>query len=252
MRIARIQGLPPHYARARLLFDRTALPLPCAQFRAKACFWESNKFHHPQLIQYAPSTSELIRRKTPARLNRLLLPLREQRNRERREQQRCRRQPRSLPEHSVPELQYSYSRNLQFCNRELCARPGLQLRTGGGGSEQRRQVLCANQNEHDPFDEPNTSVTPWCAAVAAISAFAISASAKSTRRSPSAFLSAPCTASPASIQQARFSSSTGIDDSVSLNDNVQVQRDTLAAARRLHEDDQPQVEQGTLAPLTLS
>ncbi len=41
-------------------------------------------------------------------------------------------------------------------------------------------------------------------------------------------------------------------DLVSLNENVQVQRETLAAARKLYEDDKAQVEQGTLAPIGLT
>ncbi len=41
-------------------------------------------------------------------------------------------------------------------------------------------------------------------------------------------------------------------DLVSLNENAQVQRESLAAARKLYEDDAAQVEQGTLAPLGLT
>jgi len=41
-------------------------------------------------------------------------------------------------------------------------------------------------------------------------------------------------------------------DLVSLNENVQVKRESLAAARKVYEDDQAQVEQGTLAPLELT
>ncbi len=41
-------------------------------------------------------------------------------------------------------------------------------------------------------------------------------------------------------------------DLVSLNENAQVKRETLAAARKLYEDDSAQVEQGTLAPLELT
>ncbi|MBV9405112.1 MAG: TolC family protein, partial [Acidobacteriaceae bacterium] len=41
-------------------------------------------------------------------------------------------------------------------------------------------------------------------------------------------------------------------DLVSLNENVQVQRETLTAARKLYQDDAAQVEQGTLAPLELT
>ncbi len=41
-------------------------------------------------------------------------------------------------------------------------------------------------------------------------------------------------------------------DLVSLNENVQVKRETLAAARKLYEDDAAQVQQGTLAPLELT
>jgi outer membrane protein len=41
-------------------------------------------------------------------------------------------------------------------------------------------------------------------------------------------------------------------DLVSLNENAQVKRETLAAARKLYEDNASQVEQGTLAPLELT
>lgn len=41
-------------------------------------------------------------------------------------------------------------------------------------------------------------------------------------------------------------------DLVSLNENVQVKRETLAAAQKLLEDNRAQVEQGTLAPLELT
>jgi outer membrane protein TolC len=41
-------------------------------------------------------------------------------------------------------------------------------------------------------------------------------------------------------------------DLVSLQENVQVKRESLAAARKLFEDDKAQVEQGTLAPLDLT
>jgi outer membrane protein TolC len=41
-------------------------------------------------------------------------------------------------------------------------------------------------------------------------------------------------------------------DLVSLNENLQVKRETLAAARKLYEDDAAQVDQGTLAPLELT
>ena len=41
-------------------------------------------------------------------------------------------------------------------------------------------------------------------------------------------------------------------DLVSLNENAQVKRETLAAAQKLYEDDRAQVEQGTLAPLELT
>jgi outer membrane protein len=41
-------------------------------------------------------------------------------------------------------------------------------------------------------------------------------------------------------------------DLVSLNENAQVKRETLTAARKLYEDDKAQVEQGTLAPLELT
>jgi outer membrane protein TolC len=41
-------------------------------------------------------------------------------------------------------------------------------------------------------------------------------------------------------------------DLVSLNENVNVQRQTLAAARKLYEDDKAQVDQGTLAPIGLT
>ena len=41
-------------------------------------------------------------------------------------------------------------------------------------------------------------------------------------------------------------------DLVSLNEDVKVKQETLAAARQLHQDDKSQVEVGTLAPLELT
>jgi len=39
---------------------------------------------------------------------------------------------------------------------------------------------------------------------------------------------------------------------VGLNENVKVKQETLAAARQLYQDDEIQVEVGTLAPLELN
>jgi outer membrane protein TolC len=110
------------------------------------------------------------------------------------------------------------------------------------------QVLYGSQSEYDPFTQPNTSFTVSQPLLRGrgrdISLRYIRIGKINEKISRLLFY------------QQLISTVYGIArlyyDLVSLNENVQVQRDTLAAARRLYEDDKAQVEQGTLAPIGLT
>ncbi|MBV8898363.1 MAG: TolC family protein [Acidobacteriaceae bacterium] len=110
------------------------------------------------------------------------------------------------------------------------------------------QALYANQSNLDPFSSPNTSVTVsqplFRGRGRDISLRYIRISKINEKISRLIFY------------QQLISTVYGISrlyyDLVSLNENVNVQRQTLAAARKLYEDDKAQVEQGTLAPIGLT
>lgn len=110
------------------------------------------------------------------------------------------------------------------------------------------QVLYGNQSSYDPFSMPNTSVTIAQPLLRGrgrdISLRYIRISKINEKISRLIFY------------QQLISTVYGITrlyfDLVSLNENVNVQRQTLTAARKLYEDDKAQVEQGTLAPIGLT
>ncbi len=110
------------------------------------------------------------------------------------------------------------------------------------------QVLFGNQSRLDPFSAPNTSVTvtqPFLRGFGRNINLRYLKIAKIDQK-----------VSRLVFYQQLISTVYGVArlyyDLVSLNENEQVKRETLAAARKLYEDDQAQVEQGTLAPLELT
>ncbi|MGA8029421.1 MAG: TolC family protein [Bryobacteraceae bacterium] len=110
------------------------------------------------------------------------------------------------------------------------------------------QVLYGSQSELDPFSSPNTSATLTQPLLRGrgrdINLRYIRIAAINQKVSRLLFY------------QQLISTVYGVArlyyDLVSLNENVQVKRETLAAARKLYDDDAAQVEQGTLAPLELT
>ncbi len=110
------------------------------------------------------------------------------------------------------------------------------------------QVLYGSHSEYNPFSQPNTSVT---LTQPVLRGFGRSINLRYVKIS-----SINQKISRLLFYQQLLSTVYGVArlyyDLVSLNENAQVQRDTLRAARRLYEDDRAQVEQGTLAPLELT
>ena len=110
------------------------------------------------------------------------------------------------------------------------------------------QVLYGTSSQYEPFSQPNTSVTVTQPLLRGrgrdINLRYIRIAAINQRVSRLLFY------------QQLISTVYGVArlyyDLVSLNENVQVQRETLAAAQKLYADDREQVEQGTLAPLELT
>jgi outer membrane protein len=110
------------------------------------------------------------------------------------------------------------------------------------------QALYAGQSNYDPFSQPNTSVTVTQPLFRGrgrdISLRYIRISKINEKISRLVFY------------QQLIATVYGISrlyyDLVSLNENVNVQRETLTAAQKLYEDDKAQVEQGTLAPIGLT
>jgi outer membrane protein len=110
------------------------------------------------------------------------------------------------------------------------------------------QVLYGISSQYDPFSQPNTSVTVTQPLLRGrgrdINLRYIRIAAINQRVSRLLFY------------QQLISTVYGVArlyyDLVSLNENVEVQRETLTAAQRLYADDREQVEQGTLAPLELT
>ena len=110
------------------------------------------------------------------------------------------------------------------------------------------QVLYVNQNQYDPFSRANTSVT--------VTQPLLRGLGRDLNLRYLRIASINQRISRLLFYQQLISTVYGVSrlyyDLVSLNENVQVQRDTLTAAQKLFEDDRAQVEQGTLAPLELT
>lgn len=110
------------------------------------------------------------------------------------------------------------------------------------------QVLYGSQGQLDPFSAPNTSLTVSQPLLRGrgrdISLRYIRIAAINQKISRLLFY------------QQLISTVYGVArlyyDLVSLNENERVKRETLAAARKLYEDDKAQEEQGTLAPIGLT
>ncbi len=110
------------------------------------------------------------------------------------------------------------------------------------------QVLYGDRNQYDPFAAPNTSITVSQPLLRGrgrdISLRYIRIAAINQRISRLLFYQ-QLIATVYGVARLYY-------DLVSLNENVQVQRESLTAAQKLYEDDKAQVEQGTLAPLELT
>ncbi|MFL6446537.1 MAG: TolC family protein [Bryobacteraceae bacterium] len=122
---------------------------------------------------------------------------------------------------------------------------GTQLQVGVNNAA---QVLYGDQSRYNPFSAPNTSVTltqPLLRARGREVNLRYIRIARINQR-----------ISRLLFYQQLISTVYGISrlyyDLVSLNENVQVKRETLAAAQKLLEDNRSQVELGTLAPLELT
>lgn len=110
------------------------------------------------------------------------------------------------------------------------------------------QVLYGSGSNYDPFSQPNTSVT---VTQPLLRGFGKSINLRYIRI---AAINQKITR--LLFYQQLLSTVYGVArlyyDLVSLNENAAVQRQTLASAQKLLEDDRAQVEQGTLAPLELT
>ena len=123
--------------------------------------------------------------------------------------------------------------------------PGTQVEVDLNNAS---QVLYGTQNQLDPFATPNTSLTVSQPLLRGrgrdISLRYIRIAAINQKISRLLFY------------QQLISTVYGVArlyyDLVSLNENVRVKRETLAAAQKLYEDDKAQEEQGTLAPIGLT
>jgi outer membrane protein len=110
------------------------------------------------------------------------------------------------------------------------------------------QVLYGSQGNLDPFSMPNTSVTLTQPLLRGFGRDVNLRYLKIARIDEKI--------SRLGFYQQLISTVYGISrlyyDLVSLNENVQVKRENLTAARKLLEDDKAQLEQGTLAPLDVT
>lgn len=110
------------------------------------------------------------------------------------------------------------------------------------------QVLYANTSKLDPFSQPNTSVT---VSQPLLRGFGREVNLRYLR-----IAKLDQRISRLGFLQQLISTVYGISrlyyDLVSLRENVEVTRESLAAAQKLYEDDKLQLEQGTLAPLDLT
>jgi outer membrane protein TolC len=110
------------------------------------------------------------------------------------------------------------------------------------------QVLYGSQSVYDPFTQPNASVT--------VTQPLLRGRGRDINLRYMRIGKIDEKISRLLFYQQLISTVYGIArlyyDFVSLNENVQVQRETLAAAQKLYSDDKAQVEQGTLAPIGLT
>ncbi len=110
------------------------------------------------------------------------------------------------------------------------------------------RVLYGTQPQYNPFATPNTSVT---VSQPLFRGFGTKINLRYIR-----IASLNQKISRLLFYQQLISTVYGVSrlyyDLVSLNENAQVKRETLAAARKLYSDNEAQVEQGTLAPLELT
>ncbi len=110
------------------------------------------------------------------------------------------------------------------------------------------QALYGSTSQYDPFATPNTSIT---VTQPLLRGFGRAINLRYIR-----IASINQKVSRLLFYQQLISTVYGVArlyyDLVSLTENVEVQRETLAAAQKLLEDDRAQVEQGTLAPLDLT
>lgn len=110
------------------------------------------------------------------------------------------------------------------------------------------QALYGSSSQYDPFSQPNTSVT--------VTQPLLRGFGKSINLRYIRIADINQKVSRLLFYQQLISTVYGVArlyyDLVSLNENVEVQRETLASAQKLLEDDRAQVEQGTLAPLDLT
>ncbi len=110
------------------------------------------------------------------------------------------------------------------------------------------QALYGTSSRYDPFYSPNTSVTlsqPLLRGRGSSLNLRYIRIAKINQKISRLIFYQQLTSTVYGVARLYY-------DLVSLNENVQVKRESLAAARKLYQDDQAQVEQGTLAPLELT
>ena len=110
------------------------------------------------------------------------------------------------------------------------------------------QALYATSSRYDPFYAPNTSVTltqPLLRGRGTALNLRYIRIAKINQKISRLIFYQQLTSTVYGVARLYY-------DLVSLSENVQVKRESLTAARKLYEDDQAQVEQGTLAPLELT
>ncbi len=110
------------------------------------------------------------------------------------------------------------------------------------------QALYSGQSNLDPFSQPNTSVTvtqPLFRGRGRDISLRYIRISKINEKISRLIFYQQLIATVYGISRLYY-------DLVSLNENVNVQRESLAAARKQYEDDKAQVEEGTLAPIGLT
>jgi outer membrane protein len=123
--------------------------------------------------------------------------------------------------------------------------PGTQVEVDLNNAS---QALYGNQGQLDPFATPNTSLT--------VSQPLLRGRGRDVNLRYLRIAAINQKISRLLFYQQLISTVYGVArlyyDLVSLNESVRVKRETLAAARKLYEDDKAQEEQGTLAPIGLT